>query len=260
MNDHTKPQFVAALKATLGTYGREVTSQTVGIWWAILAKHELGDVQAAMIAHQSDPDAGRFAPTPAHIIAKLQGNDGFPSADEAWAVALESMDEAATLAVSREIMAAKSIAETVMDWGDKYGARKAFVSAYEREVAQSRDQGRGHKWVLSQGHDASRREEGIDQAISQGRLLAPADREALRIGVNAPLQQRIERQGEMRRIGALPAPSDADAVPDAAPWTAPPPKAKKPQPRPIAQGAELEERRQVALKALEDMAENRKSA
>jgi hypothetical protein len=109
----------------------------------------------------------KFAPTQADILAILgSGNQQHLGADEAWAIALASMDEAETVVMTDEIMQALAIAWEVYSDGDGVGARMAFRSAYERIM-----QGAGKPvWRVTLGHDPGRREEAVRKAVEQGLL------------------------------------------------------------------------------------------
>ncbi len=71
----------------------------------------------------------------------LERASGRPSADEAWALALETFDEAATVCLTDEILLAAVAASPVWESGDRVGARMAFKAAYERVLNERRLQG-----------------------------------------------------------------------------------------------------------------------
>lgn len=111
--------------------------------------------------------------TPENVIRHLVTQDGRPEANEAWAIAMTSYDEAETVLMTPEIQQAAAEAERVFRAGDKIGARMAFIATYERLVTTARQVGTPLAWSLSLGHDAERRASAIESAERLGRLPAP---------------------------------------------------------------------------------------
>lgn len=111
--------------------------------------------------------------TPENVIRHLVTQDGRPEANEAWAIAMTSYDEAETVLMTPEIQQAAAEAERVFRAGDKIGARMAFIATYERLVTTARQMGTPLAWSLSLGHDAERRASAIESAERLGRLPAP---------------------------------------------------------------------------------------
>jgi hypothetical protein len=69
-----------------------------------------------------------------------------------------------------EIQIALGAAKPVLDAGDKVGARMAFISAYERLVAQAREDVKPVSWHVSVGFDANRRVEAVTKAVQMQRI------------------------------------------------------------------------------------------
>lgn len=153
-------------------YGRVVSGATKMTWWRLLANQlDLETLRQVLDRHLLDAERGRFFPQPSDVLAlveRLQG--GRPGADEAWALALESFDEAVTVCVTDEILMAVQAAAPVWAIGDGIGARMAFKTAYERLVAEHRLLGRRPQWQLSLGWDAARRTAVVQRAVASGRL------------------------------------------------------------------------------------------
>lgn len=97
-------------------------------------------------------------------------SDGRPSADEAWARALDAQDESATVVWSSEMQEAFAIARSVLEAGDKVGARMAFRNAYERLVSDARLQRRPAQWSASLGWDTQQRRAVLTRAVETGML------------------------------------------------------------------------------------------
>lgn len=129
------------------------------------------NLKGALMAHLRDPERGRFVPTPADLIEKIQKaleKDGRPTADEAFAIAVQMDDEFTTVVTNDEISQAWAVARDIMP--DRTGARMAFRSAYERLVSQSRGANKPVHWFASLGHDTQGREGPLMQAAQLGRL------------------------------------------------------------------------------------------
>lgn len=162
--------FARLMAEVAATYGRALNAGLLTTYRRILGEYSLEVLQQAIDAHLSDQDAGRFFPTPAHLLAKIPGR-AWLSADEAWAVCLKSLDEWATVVVSDVIMSARAIALPILESGDKIGARMAFREAYDRILA---DRGGQQGWYISLGYDKSSREEVALQAVQAGMITMDA--------------------------------------------------------------------------------------
>ncbi|NEV64714.1 hypothetical protein [Thiorhodococcus minor] len=209
--DDERPAFSDLLDEIGEHYGRTVSGATKLTWWRLLAAQlDLDTLRILLDRHLLDAERGRFFPQPADLVALLERTrDGRPSADEAWALALESFDEAATVCVTDEILGALRAAAPVWSAGDRIGARLAFKAAYERAVAEPRRQGRRPRWQLSLGWDAERRQVAAQQAVASGRLSADAVHHLL------PAPLTVAREGQaVKRLagpaGSLPRDPDAE--------------------------------------------------
>ncbi|CNI91284.1 hypothetical protein [Yersinia enterocolitica] len=130
-----KREFAEIMKATLAIYGKDASKAVLELYWNALLPYDIDTVRKAFSNWLTDPDQGRFSPKPADIIRNIQNIAGKPdwlSANEAWALALPAQDEANTVVWTNEIAQAWSIAQPIMQEGDKVGARMAFIAAYER--------------------------------------------------------------------------------------------------------------------------------
>jgi hypothetical protein len=89
-------------------------------------------------------------------------------ADEAWAI--YPHDESSSAVITNEIAEAMSVAQPLLNEGDKVGARMAFKTAYERITENNKSMGIAPKWFPSLGSDASGREIAVKEAVRLGRL------------------------------------------------------------------------------------------
>lgn len=167
MNDADKQAFRELMEELGNAYGQEVGGKLKAYWRVLSPRMDIETLAGAVDAHMADPQRGRFFPLPADLIAACQTAGGHPGADEAWAICLESLDEAASVVITDQILAARSAAQPVMDAGDEVGARMAFKGAYEREVKQGPAM---PQWRFSAGHDPARRADAAERALQQGLL------------------------------------------------------------------------------------------
>ncbi|GAB2889477.1 hypothetical protein GCM10027202_17590 [Microvirgula curvata] len=108
--------------------------------------------------------------TLAAVVERLNGADGRPGADEAWAIAIRSQPEAETVVWTNEIAEAFAVCRPVLDLGDEIGARMAFRDAYNRIIAAARAGGEAARWSASLGWDKDLRQVALESAARTGRL------------------------------------------------------------------------------------------
>jgi hypothetical protein len=151
------------------------------------------------------------------IIERINDSDGRPSADEAWALALEALDEAKTVVWCEEIQQAFAIARPVLQDGDKIGARMAFKNAYDRIVKEAREECRPAQWSASLGWDQGHRQSVLTKAVELGMLqhsqvagLLPAPKDIGIIGAlllgdksGGPIDDSEESKETVRRCGEI---------------------------------------------------------
>ena len=78
-------QFANFLKAVMEPYGRQLSPAVIAIWIDAMSDYSFAAVRTALSEYVKS-SAGKFAPVPAHVIEVLQTKDGYPGADEAWAM------------------------------------------------------------------------------------------------------------------------------------------------------------------------------
>lgn len=167
-------RFTELLAGVFDAYSRQAPmSETQELWWRLLQGYEFAAVSAAFTRYVATEP--KFPPTPAQIREMLGAGkgDGRPGADEAWAIALASRDEADTVVWTQEIAEAFGACRPVLDLGDEVGARMAFKDAYTRIIGAARLRNEPAQWVASVGFDPVRREKALRQAESAGLLAAP---------------------------------------------------------------------------------------
>lgn len=172
MLETDKKPFAEMLATTFTVYGRQAPdSNAMRVWFRLLAQFDLQAVQRAFDHYVATEP--KFPPTPAGIRDLLGANqDHRLSADEAWALALTSIDEAETVVWTNEIAEAFGACRAVLDAGDKIGARMAFRDAYTRITDAAKQRGERPEWLASLGFDPDRREQVLRQATESGLLPA----------------------------------------------------------------------------------------
>lgn len=197
--------FCGLLCDTLGIWGETPSATLQVIWFRALSQHQFAVIEQAFSAHLRDPQNGKFAPKPAHIVAQIEqavANDGRPEANEAWALALQSTDENDTVVWTVEAAEAMSAARPILGLGDKVGARMAFIEAYTKLVRDARQNRVPTQWQVSEGFDRDRRRVAVAQAIELGRipagkdylaLMAPTDKSPLFDGT-APMPEGVREK------------------------------------------------------------------
>ena len=168
MNKNELTAFNEMMQGIAGMYDKQLNSTTIAIYFKKLGRFDYKTVEQGLFDHL---ETGKFMPKPADIIEAIEtrrNNDGRPTADEAFTIAIQLQDEAATVVSNEEISQAWQEASYVMP--DRVGARMAFRSAYERIVSEARAQNSPLKWFPSLGTDKDAREAPVLRSIEQGRL------------------------------------------------------------------------------------------
>lgn len=168
MNRSDAANFEEDLTATMELYGKPAPSTpAMRRWWSALQSYPLAVVLRAFSQHER---LSKFAPKPADIIEIINSQDGRIDSDEAWAIALTSMDESETVIWTEEIAQARAAALPIYTAGDKVGARMAFKERYKTLVARAREIQIPVKWSITLGHVVEKRTAALDQAIALNRI------------------------------------------------------------------------------------------
>jgi len=160
-------QLAGAICATAETLGQTISATAAELMAEDLAVFAPADIRKALQSCRREL-TGKL--TLAAVLQRIQAEDGRPGKDEAWAIAMTTNDEFETVVLTDEIQLALAAAKPVLDAGDKIGARMAFISAYERFVAQARDDVKQVNWHVSVGFDANRRTAAITKAVQMQRI------------------------------------------------------------------------------------------
>jgi hypothetical protein len=165
MRNDDYERFTQILTGVFEVYGKDRSDTAIALWWKVLEPYSLADVEQALSDHLRSV---RFAPTPADVVTSLSARDGRPSADVAWS--LVPHDEHESSCWTDEIAKAYGAAAPLLKHGDKIAARRAFIDAYEFEVAAARRSGKPVNAWFSWGFDASGRASAVARALELGMI------------------------------------------------------------------------------------------
>lgn len=167
LNDHDLDWLIKQLIGTSELLGQQVSPSAA----AMLADDLCGytrDVLARALSRVRTEHTGRL--TPKAIIDRIDEAMGRPGANEAWAMALNALDERQTVVWTAEMSEAWGVARDVAAQGDLVGARMAFIGAYERLVRTAREERRLPEVTVSIGWDGEQRAVAIEKAVQLGYL------------------------------------------------------------------------------------------
>jgi hypothetical protein len=169
MFDSDKKEFSEILRATMGVYRVDAGPLVLELWWAVLNKYSMEQVNDGFNRFISSKDS-KFPPVPAHIVDAIEANcpDGRPGVEEAWS--MMPRDEYTSVVMTNEMAEAMATAQSLLNEGDKIAARMAFKEAYTRIVDNNKRQGLLPQWFPSLGSDKEGREAVLNAAIRLGRI------------------------------------------------------------------------------------------
>lgn len=159
--------IVQAITVTAELTGTTLSGPAIAVMVQDLSGYSEADVLRSLSRCRREL-SGRL--TLAGIIERLADADGRPSADEAWALALDARNEALTVVWNNEISQSFAVARPVLDAGDRVGARMAFRDAYERITRDGRQQKTKPEWFASLGWDKGHRANALERAEKNGLL------------------------------------------------------------------------------------------
>lgn len=167
------------------------------MFFAAMAKYPMSTVRAALAAHCLDRTRGRFTPKPADLIEQIEmmfESDGRPGPEEAWAIALTSVDEADTVVWTHETAEAFTICRPVLESSGAISARKPFLEAYARLVTAARAASQSARWDVSLGWDTQKQSAVLAKAGATGLLAAPTVAALLPAPISEPVPNAHARE------------------------------------------------------------------
>jgi hypothetical protein len=179
-----------AISGTAEAMGHELSPQAVSLFMEDLSPYPIDRVLFAL--HSIRKEGGTRLRIK-DVLDRVDRGGGHLPGNEAWALARNAEDERNTVVWTAEIQTAWLLAKSLMDGGDKIGARMAFLEAYDRVCMESRMRGARPEVMVSRGWDAATVPKAIERAQMAGLLTQPeAARVTLLIG--APKDQGRDTQ------------------------------------------------------------------
>ena len=205
MRENDFDEFSELLRASFDLLGKTQAAKVVSptaqaLFFQALVEYPLPAVRAGLSNHVK---RGKFTPTPADIVEFIESSrqvDNRPGSEEAWALALTTLDEAKTVVWTQEAAEAFGIARPVLESSGAISARKTFLEVYERLVAASRKAGTAASWFVSPGSDVESYQLALKNGVAAGFLPAPAKAEALPAPEKAPTLAPHEQLAAIRTM------------------------------------------------------------
>ncbi|WP_218243229.1 hypothetical protein [Comamonas fluminis] len=183
--DHELARLCELLALTAESMGHAVSPTAAAMMAADLSMYPLQALERALQRVRAQ-NTGKL--TLKAVLDQLEALAGRLAPSEAWALALKSADESATVVWSNEIQLAHEQSRGLLAAGDKVGARMAFIAAYERITTTAREQRQLPTPLVSIGWDTAQRQEALTQAVSAGLLPMEMAAEHLdRLSLPAPV-------------------------------------------------------------------------
>jgi len=173
MQANDRERFNDLIRTLCKPYRLELDATDFDIWWVVLNEFPFEAIEASVVQYLK---TGKYAPKPADLYTAIldRYRSLWWSPDEAWVHALKAADEDETVVWTNEAATAFGEARIALERGDEFGARAAFIKAYQRLVEGAIEDRRVPEYTVSLGFDRQRRINAIQQAKAQGSL--PADR------------------------------------------------------------------------------------
>lgn len=167
LNDRDLDWLIKQLIGTSELLGQQVSPAAAAMLADDLCCYPC-EVLARALSRVRTEHTGRL--TPKAIIDRIDEVMGRPGANEAWAMALNALDERKTVVWTVEMSEAWGVARDVAAEGDLVGARMAFIGAYDRLVRAAREERRLPEVLVSIGWDGEQRTVAIEKAVQLGYL------------------------------------------------------------------------------------------
>ena len=165
LSDADQDTLVEMLVATAEVMGEQIRPTAAAYMVNDLATYPLQVLASALTACRREVK-GKLSL--AAIMERI--DDGHPTPNEAWAVAIRAADEAVTLVWTEQTRDAWTAALPLVEAGDKIAGRAAFLEVYARLVKEARAVGGCAVFQPSLGHDSGARDAALQQAVAAGQL------------------------------------------------------------------------------------------
>lgn len=202
LDDHDTAWLIEELGATMELSGQQIRPAALALLASDLSHIEKPLLRMALARIRAEHKGQILTGTVLQYVDHAMGRL-LPA--EAYALALSSADDRATIVWTNEIAESWAIAAPLLGAGDKFGARQAFIEAYARVTGEARALRQLPTVQVSLGHDPEGRTRAIQEAITAGRL--PGGLDSLPSDVRLQLQLPAPRSAL-----ALPAPESVESA------------------------------------------------
>lgn len=171
-------EFSELLKAAFDILGKTPAAKVISptaqaLWFQALSEYPLPAVRAGLAAQIK---RGTYTPVPADVVGFIESTlqrDNRPGGEEAWALALSTLDDVNTVVWTQEAAEAFGKARPVLESSGPISARKTFLEIYERLVTASRQSRTAVSWFVSPGSDVDTYRRAIENGRAAGFLPPP---------------------------------------------------------------------------------------
>lgn len=165
LSDREQEDLVKGLMATAEVIGDQLRPTAAAYMVQDLSCYSLAVLERALAGCRRELK-GRLS-----LGAVLERiDDGHPSPNEAWAVAIQAADERNTVVWTTLTQQAWNTALPLVQAGDKIAARPAFLETYARLLKDARAARLPASYTPSLGFDLTSRNAALTDAVSKGLL------------------------------------------------------------------------------------------
>lgn len=165
LSDREQEDLVKGLMATAEVIGDQLRPTAAAYMVQDLSCYSLAVLERALAGCRRELK-GRLSL--AAVLERI--DDGHPSPNEAWAVAIQAADERNTVVWTTLTQQAWNTALPLVQAGDKIAARQAFLETYTRLVKEARAARLPASYTPSLGFDLTSRNAALTDAVSKGLL------------------------------------------------------------------------------------------
>lgn len=165
LSDREQEDLVKGLMATAEVIGDQLRPAAAAYMVQDLSCYSLAVLERALAGCRRELK-GRLSL--AAVLERI--DDGHPSPNEAWAVAIQAADERNTVVWTTLTQQAWNTALPLVQAGDKIAARPAFLETYGRLLKDARAARLPASYTPSLGFDLTSRNAALTDAVSKGLL------------------------------------------------------------------------------------------
>lgn len=181
LSDREQEDLVKGLMATAEVIGDQLRPIAAAYMVQDLSCYSMAVLERALAGCRRELK-GRLSL--AAVLERI--DDGHPSLNEAWAVAIQAADERNTVVWTTLTQQAWNTALPLVQAGDKIAARPAFLETYARLLKDARAARLPASYTPSLGFDLTSRNAALTDAVSKGLLAHDQVSDHLQLTAAAP--------------------------------------------------------------------------